>query len=83
MTANATIFSPDLIPQAPDDPHYGLRATYKSDPFDRKVDLIIGVYRDNEGRPWTLPVVKKVRYFFILSPTGTFPFSSMLMRPTR
>lgn len=63
MTANATIFSPDLIPQAPDDPHYGLRATYKSDPCDRKVDLIIGVYRDNEGRPWTLPVVKKVKIY--------------------
>ncbi len=70
-TMTATIFSPGLIPQAPDDPHYGLRAAHRSDTFDRKVDFIIGLYRDNEGHPWILPVVKKVR-----SPSQT-PFGIM------
>lgn len=35
-------------------------AAYRADPFDKKVDLGIGAYRDNDAKPWVLPVVKKV-----------------------
>jgi aspartate/tyrosine/aromatic aminotransferase len=35
-------------------------AAYRKDSFDRKVDLGIGAYRDNNAKPWVLPVVKKV-----------------------
>jgi aspartate aminotransferase len=56
-----TIFTADLVPQAPDDPHYGLRAAFRADSSEQKVDLIIGVYRDDDGKPWVLPVVKKVK----------------------
>lgn len=55
-----TIFTQDVVPQAPDDPHYGLRAAFRVDKSDWKVDLIIGVYRDDDGKPWNLPVVVKV-----------------------
>lgn len=55
-----TIFTQDVVPQAPDDPHYGLRAAFRADTSDQKVDLIIGVYRDDDGKPWNLPVVVKV-----------------------
>ncbi|KAK5048083.1 hypothetical protein LTR84_006273 [Exophiala bonariae] len=60
----STIFTEDVVPQAPDDPHYGLRAAFRADTSDQKVDLIIGVYRDDDGKPWNLPVVKKAEAAF-------------------
>jgi aspartate aminotransferase len=55
-----TSFSADAVPQAPEDPLFGLMAAYRADTFDKKVDLGIGAYRDNDAKPWVLPVVKKV-----------------------
>lgn len=55
-----TSFSADVVPQAPEDPLFGLMAAYRKDSFDKKVDLGIGAYRDNDAKPWILPVVKKV-----------------------
>ena len=56
----ATSFSAEKVPQAPEDPLFGLMAAYRKDTFDKKVDLGIGAYRDNNAKPWVLPVVKKV-----------------------
>jgi len=56
----ATSFPADAVPQAPEDPLFGLMAAYKADLFEQKVDLGIGAYRDDNARPWVLPVVKKV-----------------------
>jgi len=33
---------------------------FKDDTNDKKVSLGVGVYRDDNGLPWILPVVKKV-----------------------
>jgi aspartate aminotransferase len=60
--AMASPFSVDVVPQAPEDPLFGLMAAYKADTFDKKVDLGVGAYRDNNAKPWVLPVVKKVRF---------------------
>jgi aspartate aminotransferase len=49
------------LPLAPADPLFSLIAAYKADTFDRKVDLGVGAYRDDNAKPWVLPVVKKVR----------------------
>ncbi|KAF2433630.1 aspartate aminotransferase [Tothia fuscella] len=57
--AMASPFNEDVVPQAAEDPLFGLMAAYKADSFDRKVDLGIGAYRDNNAKPWVLPVVKK------------------------
>ena len=57
---NPTVFHNGVVPQAPEDPLFGLMAAYKKDEFDKKVDLGIGAYRDNNAQPWVLPVVKKV-----------------------
>lgn len=57
--SNPTIFTSDKVPQAPEDPLFGLMAAYKKDDFDKKVDLGIGAYRDDNAKPWVLPVVKK------------------------
>ena len=56
----ASLFSEDVVPQAPEDPLFGLMTAYKADESDKKVDLGIGAYRDDNGKPWVLPVVKKV-----------------------
>lgn len=53
-------FTADVVPQAPEDPLFGLMAAYRKDTSPKKVDLGIGAYRDNNAKPWVLPVVKKV-----------------------
>jgi aspartate aminotransferase len=55
-----TSFQADFVPLAPEDPLFGLMAAYKKDDFQKKVDLGIGAYRDDNAKPWILPVVKKV-----------------------
>ena len=57
----STVFTSDNVPQAPEDPLFGLMAAYRKDSFDKKVDLGIGAYRDDNAKPWVLPVVKQVR----------------------
>jgi aspartate aminotransferase len=59
-TSISNIFGINKVSQALDDPHYGLRAAYRGDSFERKLDLVIGIYRDDEARPWVLPTVRKV-----------------------
>ncbi|GAA6000197.1 hypothetical protein JCM10207_007900 [Rhodosporidiobolus poonsookiae] len=48
-------------PQAPADPIFALTAGYQADTFDKKVNLGVGAYRDNDGKPFVLPVVRKVK----------------------
>ena len=60
------------VPLAPADPLFGLMAAYEADSFDKKVDLGVGAYRDDNARPWVLPVVKKVFILPYLSPENTF-----------
>jgi aspartate aminotransferase, cytoplasmic len=55
-----TVFASDVVPKAPEDPLFGLMAAYRADSFENKVDLGIGAYRDDNAKPWVLPVVKKV-----------------------
>ncbi|EMC93332.1 hypothetical protein BAUCODRAFT_26640 [Baudoinia panamericana UAMH 10762] len=55
----ASAFSADVVPQAPEDPLFGLMAAYRKDTSPDKVDLGIGAYRDNNAKPWVLPVVKQ------------------------
>jgi len=63
----ATPFAADVVPQAPEDPLFGLMTAYRADSFDKKVDLGIGAYRDDNAKPWVLPVVKKVCSSALLS----------------
>lgn len=37
-----------------------LMAAYRKDSDPKKVDLGIGAYRDDNAKPWVLPVVKQV-----------------------
>lgn len=61
----------------PGDPIFGLMSLYAKDPAEKKASLTIGVYRDEEGKPWVLPTVKKVRlvlFFCLLVSIGFFFF---------
>jgi len=49
----------DKVPLAPPDSIFQLTAAYKADTFPQKVNLGVGAYRDDNGKPWVLPVVKK------------------------
>lgn len=60
--SNPSVFTSDHVPQAPEDPLFGLMAAYRKDTFDKKVDLGIGAYRDNNAKPWVLPVVKQASH---------------------
>lgn len=44
---------------APPDPLFGLSAAYRADTSDKKVDLGVGAYRDDNAKPYILPVVRK------------------------
>lgn len=39
---------------------FKLTAAYKADTYEKKVNLGVGAYRDDDNKPWVLPVVKKV-----------------------
>ena len=65
-SSTPTVFSSDNVPQAPEDPLFGLMAAYRKDTFDKKVDLGIGAYRDNNAKPWVLPVVKQVSSLLLI-----------------
>lgn len=54
-----TAFTAEVVPQAPEDPLFGLMAAFRRDTDAHKVDLGIGAYRDDNAKPWVLPVVKK------------------------
>jgi len=47
------------VPLAPPDSIFKLTAAYKEDTFPQKVNLGVGAYRDDDSKPWVLPVVRK------------------------
>ena len=44
---------------------FKLTAGFKADTYPQKVNLGVGAYRDDNSKPWVLPVVKKVRVLLI------------------
>ncbi|SPO47563.1 probable aspartate aminotransferase, cytoplasmic [Moesziomyces antarcticus] len=57
------------VPQAPEDAIFKLTASYKADKYDKKVNLGVGAYRDNNGKPYVLPSVKKAQSDLIADDT--------------
>ncbi|KAI9044849.1 uncharacterized protein KD926_011022 [Aspergillus affinis] len=46
---------------APADIAFGLMADFDANPHPKKVSLIAGAYRDENGKPWVLPSVKEAK----------------------
>lgn len=45
---------------SPADITFGLMADFDADSHAKKVSLIAGAYRDENGKPWVLPSVREV-----------------------
>lgn len=56
------------ITELPPDPLFDLKARYNADTRPDKVDLGIGAYRDNAGKPWILPAVKQAERQLVALP---------------
>lgn len=48
------------VEQGPPDAIFGLVEAHKKDPRPNKVSVVIGAYRDGQGKPLVLPTVRKV-----------------------
>ena len=47
------------VPQGPPDPILKMAYRYREDDNAQKVNLGVGAYRDEEGKPYVFPVIKK------------------------
>jgi len=47
---------------------FQLTADYKADPAEMKMNLGVGAYRTDEGKPWVLPVVKSIEAQMAIDP---------------
>ncbi|KAF9264781.1 aspartate aminotransferase [Marasmius fiardii PR-910] len=56
------------VPLAPPDSIFKLTAAYKADTYERKVNLGVGAYRDDDNKPWILPVVRKAEQILLNNP---------------
>ncbi|KAH8106744.1 aspartate aminotransferase [Cristinia sonorae] len=56
------------VPLAPPDSIFKLTAAYKADSFPQKINLGVGAYRDDDSKPWVLPVVKKATELLLTDP---------------
>jgi len=48
------------VPEAPPDPILGLNSAFLADETPGKISLGVGAFRTDEGKPYVLPVVKRV-----------------------
>ena len=46
------------VPQGPPDAILGITEAFKADSFEKKINLGVGAYRDDKGKPYVLPSVR-------------------------
>jgi len=63
---HASRWTAEKIPMGPADPILGLNEAYNKDTFDKKVNLGVGAYRDDNGKPYVLPSVKAAEQKLVL-----------------
>ncbi|KAL6834424.1 pyridoxal phosphate-dependent transferase [Trichoderma camerunense] len=47
------------VPQGPPDAILGITEAFKADKFEKKINLGVGAYRDDAGKPYVLPSVRE------------------------
>ena len=47
------------VPMGPKDPILGVTEAFNADPFEGKISVGVGAYRDDNGKPWVLPSVRE------------------------
>lgn len=58
------------VVQAPPDAILGVAAAYRADPRKDKVNLSVGAYRDEKGRPYVLQCVRKAEAALVKNQPG-------------
>lgn len=58
------------VVQAPEDPILGVTVAYNKDPSPLKLNLGVGAYRTEEGKPLVLNVVRKAEQMLVNDPSG-------------
>ncbi|KAG9509310.1 Aspartate aminotransferase, cytoplasmic, partial [Fragariocoptes setiger] len=71
----------DCVEPAPPIAIFALSRACQQDSHPQKVDLGIGAYRDNTGKPWVLPVVRKAQIEIANDETNNFEYLSQLGLP--
>ncbi|KAK9829925.1 hypothetical protein WJX72_008678 [[Myrmecia] bisecta] len=56
------------VPQAPPDAILGITEAFKADPSPKKINLGVGAYRTEEGKPLVLDVVKRAEMRVVTNP---------------
>lgn len=56
---HASVWS--AVPLGPPDAILGITEAYKADPAPEKINLGVGAYRDENGKPYVLNCVRKVK----------------------
>ena len=56
------------VEEIPLDPVFHLTASFNRDPDIHKVNLGVGAYRTDEGKPWILPVVERATKLLLEDP---------------
>jgi len=64
----------------PPDAILGVTEAFKKDTNPKKINLGVGAYRDDNGKPYVLPSVKKVRIFSLLLASKTLLYVIILKR---
>jgi len=59
----------EKVPLAPPDSIFKLTAAYKADPYPQKINLGVGAYRDDDSKPWVLPVIRKATEALLNDPS--------------
>ena len=62
---------------APADPILSLSESFKNDTCDKKVNLGVGAYRDEQGKPFVFPVVKKAQLAIANDPKLDLEYGSI------
>lgn len=66
---NGSVHGWNKIPVAPPDKILGISEAYTKDSNDKKINLGVGAYRDNSGKPIIFPAVKKAEEKLFASET--------------
>jgi aspartate aminotransferase len=56
------------VARAPEDPILGVTVAYNNDPSPVKINLGVGAYRTEEGKPLVLDVVRKAEQQLVNDP---------------
>ncbi|KAI8994952.1 aspartate aminotransferase [Pilobolus umbonatus] len=59
LTSRAFLSTWNAVPQGPPDAILGVTEAYKKDPSPKKMNLGVGAYRDDTGKPYVLTSVRK------------------------